>query len=105
MPFHGFEARTNGPRFVEFLKKPHTGRPIIVIADGAGYHGRGVVQRYTKENRKLLVSLSAKKSCDCWLKKFWSGRIPSPFVTVRFLQLRRKTIKTNGFISSSQEGD
>ena len=41
--------------------------------------------------RGPLVSLNAKKSCDCWLKKFWSARIPSPFVTVfRFLQLHRK---------------
>jgi hypothetical protein len=36
--------------------------------------------------------LNARKSCDCWLKKFWSAKIPLPFVTAfRFLQLRRKT--------------
>jgi len=41
---------------------------------------------------KVLVSWNAKKSFDCWLKKFWSARIPSPFVTAfRFLRLRHKT--------------
>src|SRR5215831_16232845 len=41
--------------------------------------------------RKLLVSLNVKKSCDCWLKKFWSARMPSPFVTAFRFLLRRKT--------------
>src|SRR5256886_1897145 len=42
--------------------------------------------------RKRLVSLNARKSCDSWLKTFWSARIPSPFVTAfRFLQVRPKT--------------
>src|SRR5215472_4834101 len=42
--------------------------------------------------RKRLVSLNARKSCDCWLKTFWSARIPSPFVTAfRFLRVRPKT--------------
>src|SRR5215469_15318802 len=42
--------------------------------------------------RKRLVSLNARESCDCWLKTFWSARIPSPFVTAfRFLQVRSKT--------------
>jgi transposase len=50
MRFQCFEGRMNGPRFVEFLKKLHadTGGPIIVIADGASYHGSGPVQRYTQ---------------------------------------------------------
>src|ERR1700745_3936200 len=42
--------------------------------------------------QKRLVSLNARKSCDSWLKTFWSARIPSPFVTAfRFLQVRPKT--------------
>src|SRR5260370_35775971 len=42
--------------------------------------------------RKRLVSWNARKSCDSWLKTFWSARIPSPFVTAfRFLQVRPKT--------------
>src|SRR6266480_1200453 len=42
--------------------------------------------------RKRLVSLNVRKSCDSWLKTFWSARIPSPFVTAfRFLQVRPKT--------------
>jgi NAD(P)-dependent dehydrogenase (short-subunit alcohol dehydrogenase family) len=41
---------------------------------------------------KVLMSWNAKKSFDCWLKRFWSARIPSPFVTAfRFLQLHHKT--------------
>src|SRR5215469_12467108 len=42
--------------------------------------------------RKRLVSSNGRKSCDCWLKTFWSARIPSPFATAfRFLQVRPKT--------------
>src|SRR3989440_12626526 len=42
--------------------------------------------------RKRLASLNVRKSCDSWLKTFWSARIPSPFVTAfRFLQVRPKT--------------
>src|SRR5437870_6815946 len=42
--------------------------------------------------RKRLVSLNARKSCDCWLKTSWSATIPSPFVTAfRFLRVRPKT--------------
>jgi transposase len=57
MRFQCFEGRMNGPRFVEFLQKLHadTGGPIIVIADGASYHGSGPVQRYQKENQGQVV--------------------------------------------------
>jgi transposase len=57
MRFQCFEGRMNGPRFIEFLKKLHTdtGRPIIVIADGASYHGSGPVQRYTKETKGQVM--------------------------------------------------
>jgi transposase len=57
MRFQCFEGRMNGPRFVEFLKKLHadTGGPIIVIADGASYHGSGPVQRYIKETQGQVV--------------------------------------------------
>src|SRR6516162_10666156 len=42
--------------------------------------------------RKRLVSLNGRKSCDCWLKTFWSARMPSPFATAfRFLRVRPKT--------------
>src|SRR3984893_67571 len=41
---------------------------------------------------KRLVSSNARESCDSWLKKFWSVKIPSPFVTAsRFLRVRLKT--------------
>jgi hypothetical protein len=47
MKFQCFEGRMNGPRFIEFLKKlrADAGGPIIVIADGASYHGSGPVKR------------------------------------------------------------
>ena len=53
MRVHCFEKRMNGPRFAEFLKKLHadTKAPIIVIADGASYHGSGPVQHYTQETK------------------------------------------------------
>src|SRR5213594_3290267 len=41
---------------------------------------------------KRLVSSNARESCDSWLKKFCSAKIPSPFVTAfRFLRVRPKT--------------
>src|ERR1700745_3092723 len=41
---------------------------------------------------KRLVSSNARESCDSWLKKFWSVKIQSPFVTAsRFLRVRLKT--------------
>jgi transposase len=57
MRFQCFEGRMNGPRFVEFLKKLHadTDGPIIVIADGASYHGSGPVQRYQKGTQGQVV--------------------------------------------------
>src|SRR5580700_4124616 len=43
--------------------------------------------------RKRLVSLNARKSCDSWLKTFWSARIPLPFATsFPFPQVRPKTV-------------
>jgi hypothetical protein len=42
--------------------------------------------------RKPLVSLNARGSYDSWLKKFWSAKTPSPFVTAfRFPPVRPKT--------------
>lgn len=48
MKFQCFTGRMNGTRFVAFLKKlrADVGRPIIVIADNASYHGSGPVRRY-----------------------------------------------------------
>jgi hypothetical protein len=38
------------------------------------------------------LSVLERQKIVCWLKKFWSARIPSPFATAfRFLQLRPKT--------------
>src|SRR5580700_3329961 len=43
--------------------------------------------------RKRLVSLNARKSCDSWLKTFWSARIPLPFATAfPYPQVRPKTV-------------
>jgi transposase len=53
MKFQGFTGRMNGVRFVAFLKqlRADAGRPIIVIADNASYHGSGPVRRYVKESQ------------------------------------------------------
>src|SRR5580700_2749336 len=43
--------------------------------------------------RKRLVSFNARKSCNSWLKTFWSTRIPLPFATAfPFPQVRPKTV-------------
>ena len=57
MKFQCFEGRMNGPRFIEFLKKlrADAGGPIIVIADGASYHGSGPVKRYQAESKGDVV--------------------------------------------------
>jgi transposase len=57
MRFNCLEGRMNGARFVEFLKKlrADAGRPIIVIADNASYHGSGPVQRYVAESQGEVV--------------------------------------------------
>jgi transposase len=57
LKFSCFGGRMNGTRFVEFLKKlrADAGRPIIVIADGASYHGSGPVQRYVEESLGQVV--------------------------------------------------
>lgn len=57
MKFQCFTGRMNGKRFVEFLKKlrADAGRPIIVIADNASYHGSGPVQRYVEESQGQVV--------------------------------------------------
>jgi transposase len=57
MKFQCFEGRMNGPRFIEFLKKlrADAGGPIIVIADGASYHGSGPVQRYQAASQGDVV--------------------------------------------------
>src|SRR5260370_34546490 len=45
-----------------------------------------------QRRRQRLVSSNARESCDSWLKKFWSVKIPSLFVTAsRFLRVRLKT--------------
>lgn len=48
MKFATFQGRMNGARFVQFLKdlRADTGKPIIVIADNASYHGSNTVQRF-----------------------------------------------------------
>ena len=48
MKFATFQGRMNGARFVQFLKdlRTDTGKPIIVIADNASYHGSKAVQRF-----------------------------------------------------------
>lgn len=57
LKFQCFTGRMNGPRFVAFLKKlrADAGRPIIVVADNASYHGSGPVQRYLKESQGEVV--------------------------------------------------
>jgi len=57
MKFQCFTGRMNGKRFVEFLKKlrADAGRPIIVIADNASYHGSGPVQRYVEQSQGQVV--------------------------------------------------
>jgi transposase len=57
MKFQCFTGRMNGSRFVAFLKKlrADAGRPIIVIADNASYHGSGPVQRYMEESEGQVV--------------------------------------------------
>jgi transposase len=57
MKFQGFTGRMNGSRFVAFLKKlrADAGRPIIVIADNASYHGSGPVRRYMAESEGQVV--------------------------------------------------
>ena len=41
---------------------------------------------------KRLALWNAKESCASWLKRFWSAKTQSPFVTAfRFLRLRPKT--------------
>ena len=57
MKFNCLEGRMNGPRFVQFLKKlrADVGRPIIVIADNASYHGSGPVRRYVAESKGEVV--------------------------------------------------
>lgn len=53
MKFQCFTGRMNGKRFVDFLKKlrADAGRPIIVIADNASYHGSGPVRHYVEESQ------------------------------------------------------
>jgi len=53
MKFQCFTGRMNGARFVAFLKKlrADAGRPIIVIADNASFHGSGPVRRYVEESQ------------------------------------------------------
>jgi transposase len=57
MRFQCLEGRMNGPRFVEFLQKlrADAGRPIIVITDGASYHGSGPVQRYVAASQGEVI--------------------------------------------------
>ncbi len=57
MKFQCFTGRMNGSRFVAFLKKlrADAGRPIIVIADNASYHGSGPVRRYMEESEGQVV--------------------------------------------------
>lgn len=57
MKFQCFSGRMNGSRFVAFLEKlrADAGRPIIVIADNASYHGSGPVRRYVKESQGQVV--------------------------------------------------
>jgi transposase len=57
MKFQCFTGRMNGSRFVAFLKKlrADAGRPIIVIADNASYHGSGPVRRYMEESQGQVV--------------------------------------------------
>lgn len=57
MKFQCFTERMNGKRFVAFLKKlrADAGRPIIVIADNASYHGSGPVRSYVKESQGDVV--------------------------------------------------
>jgi transposase len=53
MKFQCFSGRMHGKRFVAFLKnlRADAGRPIIVIADNASYHGSGPVRRYEEESQ------------------------------------------------------
>jgi transposase len=57
MRFATFQGRMNGARFVQFLKnlRADTGKPIIVIADNASYHGSTTVQRFTKASDGEVV--------------------------------------------------
>lgn len=57
MKFQCFTGRMNGNRFVAFLTKlrADAGRPIIVIADNASYHGSGPVRRYVEESQGQVV--------------------------------------------------
>jgi len=57
MKFKCFTGRMNGERFVAFLKqlRADAGRPIIVIADNASYHGSGPVRRYVEASEGQVV--------------------------------------------------
>lgn len=52
MKFKCFSGGMNGKRFVAFLKelRADAGRPIIVIADNASYHGSGPVRKYVEQS-------------------------------------------------------
>lgn len=56
MRFAVIEGRMNSDKFIEFLKKLHSdaGKPIIVIADNAGYHSSAKVQRFAKESNQAI---------------------------------------------------
>ena len=57
MRFAVIEARMNSDRFIEFLKKlsADAGKPIIVIADNAPYHGSKKVRRFVQQNQPLIM--------------------------------------------------
>ncbi|MCI0720400.1 MAG: IS630 family transposase, partial [Acidobacteria bacterium] len=57
MRFGVIAGRMNSDRFIEFLKKLCTdaGKPIIVIADNAPYHGSKKVRRFVQQNQPLIT--------------------------------------------------
>jgi hypothetical protein len=79
MKFQCFTGRMNGGRFVAFLKKlrADAGRPIIVIADNASYHGSGPVRRYMEESEgQVWAGVSSR-----WAKPWPSDGLCSSFQT------------------------
>jgi len=62
MRFAVIEGRMNSDTFIAFLKKLHrdAGKPIIVIADNASYHGSQKVQRFAREQGEIHLGYLPK---------------------------------------------
>src|ERR1700730_13181700 len=67
-------------------------RPRIALDSCAWQKPFPIPSSLAQRRRQRLVSSNARESCNSWLKKFWSVKIPSLFVTAsRFLRVRLKT--------------